>query len=206
MKALVIDLNKCNGCHSCQEACKEEHAGNDRFPHAKPQPEKGHFWHKVVTLENTIAAEGHARYMHTLCQHCDESPCIRACPNGAIYKRDDGMVIIDPNACCGSKACIDACPYAAIYFNYDLNISQKCTMCAHRLSRGLEKPRCVEVCPTGALTFGEEWQLKELVARSEMLNPEYRPRVHYIGLSKSIGSQSKIKPRHRIRRRVLAGV
>lgn len=74
----------------------------------------------------------------------------------------------------------------AIYFNWDLNIAQKCTMCAHLLDKGWEVPRCVEACPTGALNFGEEDDLKDLISKAEVLKPEakVKPRVYYIGLPK----------------------
>jgi tetrathionate reductase subunit B len=124
------------------------------------------------------------RYMHDICQHCDDAPCIPACKSKAIYKRDDGIVIIDPNKCSGARNCIDACPYGVIYFNSDLNISQKCTFCAHLLDDGWKEPRCVDACPTEALRFGEEEDLKEYINQAEVLHPEYKakPRVYYIGL------------------------
>jgi tetrathionate reductase subunit B len=122
--------------------------------------------------------------MHDICQHCDEAPCITACKQSAIYKRDDGIVIIDPEKCTGARQCVDACPYGVIYFNSDLNISQKCTFCAHLLDKDWKETRCVDACPTGALTFGEEADLKELIGKSEILHPEYKakPRVYYIGI------------------------
>jgi Fe-S-cluster-containing dehydrogenase component len=87
--------------------------------------------------------------------HCDNAPCIKACSEGAIYKREDGLVIIAPEKCTGCRKCADVCPYGALYFNWDLNIAQKCTGCAHLLDKGWKEPRCVDVCPTGALRFGE---------------------------------------------------
>jgi len=186
MKALVIDITKCNGCYNCQIACKDEHVANDWTPYAKPQPDTGQFWTKVTDIVRGTVPKVKVAYMHDICQHCDEAPCIPACQQNAIYKRDDGIVIIDPEKCAGSRNCIDACPYDVIYFNWDLNISQKCTMCAHLLDRGWKEPRCVEVCPTEALKFGEEEDLKEDIKRAEVLHPEYKakPRVYYIGLPK----------------------
>jgi len=184
MKAMVIDINKCNGCYNCQIACKDEHVGNDWTPIAKPQPDTGQFWMKVTDVVQGTVPKVRVRYMHDICQHCDEAPCITACKAGAIYKRDDGIVIIDPEKCTGARQCLDACPYGVIYFNSDLNIAQKCTMCAHLLDDGWKEPRCVDACPTDALRFGEEADLKEYISQAEVLHPEYKakPRVYYIGL------------------------
>jgi tetrathionate reductase subunit B len=184
MKALVINIDICNGCYNCQIACKDEHVGNDWSPIAKPQPDTGHFWMKNTDIVQGTVPKVRVRYMHDICQHCDDAPCIPSCPSKAIYKRDDGIVIIDPNKCTGSRNCLDACPYRVIYFNSDLNIAQKCTFCAHLLDKGWKEPRCVDACPTGALTFGEESELKESIAKAEVLHPEYKakPRVYYMGL------------------------
>ena len=126
-------------------------------------------------------------YIPNLCKHCDEPPCIDACPvEGAIYKRDDGLVIIDPVKCTGCKKCVDACPYGAIYFNDDLNLAQKCTGCAHLLDDGEWDARCVDACPTEAIKFGEESELADLIARAEVIKPESatKPRVYYLNIPK----------------------
>jgi tetrathionate reductase subunit B len=184
MKAFIIDITKCNGCYNCQIACKDEHVGNDWTPYAKPQPDTGQFWTKVIELVRGTVPKVMVTYMHHMCQHCGEAPCISSCRSQAIYRREDGVVIIDPEKCSGQRNCIDACPYRVIYFNEALNIAQKCTMCAHLLDSGWKEPRCVDACPTGALRFGEEEDLKELIDRSEILHPEFKtaPWVYYIGL------------------------
>jgi Fe-S-cluster-containing dehydrogenase component len=183
-KVMIIDINKCNGCYNCQLSCKDEHVGNDWTPIAKPQPDTGHFWYKITEIVQGSVPKVRVRYMHDLCQHCDAAPCIAACNHRALYKRDDGIVILDPEKCRGSRACISACPYKAIYYNTDLNISQKCTFCAHLLDDGWTEPRCVQSCPTDALIFGEESELGDLIAKAELLNPGLKtgPRVYYIGL------------------------
>ena len=156
-KVLVIDLAICNGCHNCQVSCKDEHVGNDWTPIAKPQPDTGQFWNQVINLERGTVPKVQVTYHHTICQHCEEAPCIEACPAGAIYRRKDGIVIIDPQECRGNQLCMEACPYEnVIYFNDDLNIAQKCTFCAHLLDQGWTETRCSDACPTGAFTFGEE--------------------------------------------------
>jgi Fe-S-cluster-containing dehydrogenase component len=183
-KVMIIDISKCNGCYNCQIACKDEHVGNDWTPIAKPQPDTGQFWMKVTDIVQGTVPKVRVRYMHDICQHCDDAPCIPACKSKAIYQRDDGIVIIDPEKCTGTRSCLDACPYRVIYYNTDLNISQKCTMCAHLLDKDWKEPRCVDACPTGALIFGEESELKDLIAKAEILLPEAetKPRVFYLDL------------------------
>src|SRR5450756_2701295 len=94
-KVLVIDINKCNGCHNCQVVCKDEHVGNDWAPIAEPQPDTGQFWNKVTSMTRGSVPKVKVSYLHSICQHCDDAPCIEACNVNAIYKRDDGAVIID---------------------------------------------------------------------------------------------------------------
>jgi ferredoxin len=110
-----------------------------------------------------------------------------SCPiEGTIYKRDDGLVIIDPRMCTGCKNCIDACPYNVIFFNEDLNIAQKCTGCAHLIDSGWKEPRCADACPTLAIRFMGETEAKELISKAEVWKPELknkiRPRVYYLNL------------------------
>ncbi len=156
-KVLVIDLAICNGCHNCQVACKDEHVGNDWSPIAKPQPDTGQFWNKVINLERGTVPKVQVTYHHSICQHCENAPCIDACNAHAIYRREDGIVIIDPDKCRGNQLCLSACPYeGVIFFNDDLNIAQKCTFCAHLLDKGWTETRCSDACPTGAFTFGDE--------------------------------------------------
>jgi tetrathionate reductase subunit B len=195
-KALIINYDICNGCYNCQVACKDEHVGNDWTPYAKPQPATGQFWMKITDMVRGTVPKVRVTYLHDICQHCDEAPCVPACKAQAIYKRDDDIVIIDPEKCRGHRNCLDACPYRVIYFNWDLNIAQKCTMCAHLLDDGWKEPRCVDACPTGALKFGEEEDLKDEIGRSEILHPEFeaKPRVYYIGLPKSFVAGAVYSP------------
>ena len=100
MKTFVIDIAKCNGCYCCQIACKDEHVGNDWTPYAKPQADTGQFWLKVNEFVRGTVPKVKMHYVPVLCMHCDKAPCIPACPvKGAIYKRDDGLIIIDPIKC-----------------------------------------------------------------------------------------------------------
>ena len=190
MKVFVFDASKCNGCHSCQVACKDEHCGNDWMPYAKSQPESGQFWYKLNEYVRGSIPKMKVSYVPTMCMHCDDAPCIPACSNSAISKRDDGLVLIDPAKCTGGQMCVDACPYGAIYFNQALKLAQKCTGCAHLLDRGwpITEPRCVDACVTGALTFGEEADLQDVIAKAEVMEPQFggpqNVRVYYLNLPK----------------------
>ena len=108
-------------------------------------------------------------------------------PKGAIYKRTDGIVIIDPEKSKGQKQIVNNCPYGCIFWNEKIYLNW--TFCAHLLDQGLIKePRCVEACPTDALVFGEFDQLKGLImeTKAEILSPEFalKPRIYYSGLPK----------------------
>jgi len=151
MKAITIDLNVCNGCYACQIACKDEHVANDWPGYAKPQPNIGHFWLKLDEKVRGTIPKVKVAYRPHMCMHCGY--CIDVCKNGAIYQREDGLVIIDPDKCIGCMTCVDACPYNAIYYNKDLLIAQKCTGCAHLLDDGWERTRCALNCPNDAIKF-----------------------------------------------------
>jgi Fe-S-cluster-containing dehydrogenase component len=185
MKAFIVDISICNGCYNCQIVCKDEHVGNDWTPYAKPQPDTGQFWLKLNEFIRGSGAKLKMHYLPVMCMHCDEAPCIPSCPaEGAIYRRDDGLVIIDPTKCTGCKKCVESCPYGAIYFNEELNVAQKCTGCAHLLDKGWKEPRCVDACPTQAIQFGEESDFSDLISQAEVLHPEFgtSPRVRYLNI------------------------
>ncbi len=188
-KSFLIDSERCTGCKLCVIACKDEHVGATYLPWTKPQPETGHFWMNVCSLERGRIPRVRMSYLPVLCQHCENAPCIKACPEHAIKRRDDGMVWIDPAGCNGCNLCQEACPYDVIYMNRELGIAQKCTGCAHRVDQGA-LPRCVEVCPHEAIAFGEE--ITGAAGESddgrplEIFHPEYQtePRVYWKGLPK----------------------
>ncbi len=180
-KVFLIDVAKCNGCYNCQLACKDEHVGNDWTPYAKAQPEIGQFWCRLEDHVQGTIPKVKIHYIANLCNHCEKPSCLAACVNGAIYKRDDGLVIIDPEKCVGCGKCAEACPYDAIYRNEALSVCQKCTGCAHLLDNGYALPRCVEACPTDAMVFGEEEELREQLIGATVRKPETGngPKVYY---------------------------
>lgn len=184
-KVFLIDPTKCNGCRNCQLACKDEHVDNDWSPYAKPQPDTGQFWTELVEEVHGQVPKVKISYTIHMCQHCDDAPCMKAAPE-AVYKRDDGLVIVDPEKAKGMKHLVDACPYGSIFYNEALDIPQKCTGCAHLVDAG-EIPHCVDVCPHEAIRFVDEEEVAEELKRSELLMPERasdKPRVHYFNLPK----------------------
>ncbi len=108
-------------------------------------------------------------YEHTICQHCDDAPCLNGLPGeGHLQAARTARSSSTRQVCKGSHNCVEACPYGGvIYYNEDLRIAQKCTFCAHLLDKGWTQTRCSEACPTGAITFGEEEELAELIAQAE---------------------------------------
>lgn len=183
MKTLLIEPRLCIRCTNCQIACKDEHCGIDRLPVAAAQPE-GQFWIKIQEKETGSGERVRLERTPVSCMHCKNPLCMAACPNDAIYQRDDGLVIIDPKKCEGCGECAKACPYGVIYFNEELAISQKCTGCAHLMDAGWERPRCVNACPTDALSWVDTDDLspENLVAPLEKMKPEAgsEPRVSYV--------------------------
>lgn len=189
---IVVDVTKCNGCYNCFLACKDEHCGNEYPGYAASQPMTGHFWMKIQEKERGKYPKVKVAYTAIPCMHCDNASCVRIAQDGAIYKREDGIVIIDPEKARGQKELLSTCPYRVIYWNEEKQLPQKCTMCAHLLDRGWKEPRCVEACPTGALVFGDlddpnsEIAKKIASGETEPLHPEYglNEKVRYIGLPK----------------------
>lgn len=183
MKTFLIDLDKCRGCYACQVGCKDEHCDNCWMPYAQTQPETGQFWMKVKEQERGGGSHVHVTFTPTPCQHCADCTLIRVAPD-AVYKREDGLVIIDPEKAKGRKELVKACPYGVVYWNEELELPQKCTGCAHLIDEGdtITVPRCYDNCVHDAITWAEESEMD--LTGAQRLHPEYgtAPRVWYKGL------------------------
>ena len=114
---LIVDVGRCDNCRNCFLATKDEHIGNDFPGYAAAQPEKEHSWVDIHRTERGQYPIVEANFMPVMCNHCDDAPCMKVAKNGAITKRDDGIVIIDPDKSKGQKEIVDACPYGAVYWN-----------------------------------------------------------------------------------------
>jgi Fe-S-cluster-containing dehydrogenase component len=189
---MIIDVDKCTGCYSCFLACKDEFCENNYPGYSASQPAKGHYWMKIVAVERGTYPKVKLDYVPTPCQQCENASCIAGGTPGAVYKRPDGIVMIDPEKAKGQKDIVSSCPYRVIYWNEKENVAQKCNFCAHLLDHGWKDPRCVETCPTGAITFGDledpesEISKKAAVESTEVLRPEFEmsPSVCYMGIPK----------------------
>ena len=187
---MLIDVTRCSGCHNCFLACRDEHYGNDYPGYSAAQPLNGQFWMQMKEVEGGKYPRPRLNYIAIPCQHCQNAPCIDAAKDGAVYRREDGIVMIDPEKAKGQDQIVASCPYRVIYWNADLHLPQKCGLCAQRLDTGDKQPRCVESCPTGAMAYGDlddpeseiSKRLKEV--SPEVFHPEYGtdPLVTYAGL------------------------
>lgn len=192
--ALLIDCARCTGCYNCFLACKDEHCDQPVPGYAEAQPMTGQYWMNLVEKERGTFPKVKLAFTPVTCMHCRNAPCVKAARDGAVHRRDDGIVIIDPGKAVGQKQIVDTCPYRVIYWNKEKQLPQKCTMCAHLLDQGWQKPRCVEMCPTGALSFTtmeeleagkfEDWHPGS--GKPEPLHPEYgcAERVLYLNIPK----------------------
>ena len=212
-----IDINKCIGCGLCAEACKKENhvpegpnffrTWIERYIIKKAAPGSGETRGETIVDSPNGGMNGfplpsvpkeeilHSFFVPKLCNLCHHSPCTQVCPVGATFDAPDGAVLIDPKYCIGCGFCIQACPYGCRFFNPHTRTAEKCTLCYHRITRGL-KPACVEVCPTEARIFGD---LKNSTPddpiqkfyqnnRVQTLKPHLgtEPRVLYAGMDKEV--------------------
>ena len=189
---LIIDVAKCEDCNNCFLSCKDEHVENDFPGYSLAQPRHGHRWINIMRKERGRGSLMDVAYLPIPCMHCDNAPCVKAAKDGAIYKRDDGIVVIDPEKAKAQKGLVDACPYGTIWWNEANNVPQKCTFCAHLLDERWKAPRCVQACPTGALSIAraEDSEMQKIVEseKLEAYRPNFktRPRVYYKNLYRFI--------------------
>ncbi|NMM28920.1 MAG: oxidoreductase [Glaciimonas sp.] len=185
---LIIDVEKCENCNNCALATKDEHIGNDFPAYAAPMPLHGHDWIKIGRHVRGATPMVDVAYLPVTCNQCDNAPCIDAAGDGSVYKRADGIVIIDPVKARGRSDLVDSCPYGAIWWNEELKLPQKWIFDAHLLDNGWKEPRATQACPTGSMQAlkVEDAEMRAIVENQklEVLKPGLgtRPRVYYKNL------------------------
>jgi len=186
---LIVDVAECINCKNCFIACKDEYVDNDFEGYSASQPLHGHKWIDIATKERGAFPLTDVVYVPKMCNHCDDAPCVEQ-GRGAVVKRPDGIVIIDPIKAKGNRAIVESCPYDAIWWNDELQLPQAWTFDAHLLDRGWEHPRCVQVCPTGALQSckitDEDMSIMAREQGLMPLHPEFgtSPRIYYRNLDR----------------------
>jgi Fe-S-cluster-containing dehydrogenase component len=189
---MLINIDRCNGCYNCFLACRDEYEGNDYLPYSAAQPAEGKSWMRVTEKERGSTPKVKVDYIPVPCLHCADAPCVNKAADGSVYRRPDGIVIIDPEKAKGKKETVANCPHRVIHWNEEKNLPQKCTFCAHLLDAGWKEPRCVEACPDDAIVFGDlddpTSEISRLMAsfKTEELNPDFglKPNVRYVDLPK----------------------
>jgi len=185
---MIIDVAECTNCNNCTLATMDEYVGNDWPGYAAPMPRHGHRWINILQKERGQAPLIDIAYVPTMCNHCDDAPCIKAARDGAITKRADGIVLIDPIKAKGQKQLVDACPYGHIWWNEAENLPQAWPFDAHLLDQGWQQTRGQQACPTGAMRAVKlddaEMERMARAENLEVMRPELgaKPRVYYRNL------------------------
>ncbi|MBN1683801.1 4Fe-4S dicluster domain-containing protein [Candidatus Bathyarchaeota archaeon] len=155
-------MEKCIGCELCEKVCE--------FLNEKAR----------VNISSTIDGV----LVPLTCLHCSEAACVKVCPTGAIYKNEEGFVLIKKNKCIGCKLCVMICPLGILSFDSDKGFIIKCDLCQDRANNDLP-PACVEVCPAGAINYVEE----EKIESSESLSLKLLQKKKVIQKEKKIGGE-----------------
>lgn len=172
---IAIDTTKCVGCHACQVACQNQWqlGFNEAFN-----------W--IVERESGKFPAFHKEFIPLQCNHCENAPCQRVCPTGAIYTSEEGIVLVHRHRCVGCKYCIEACPYKVRHMDHHEGISVKCWLCNDLVAEGKE-PACVTTCPNQVRIFGDlddpSSRISQFVAehRAQTLRPDLntKPKIFY---------------------------
>jgi Fe-S-cluster-containing dehydrogenase component len=198
----LIDTRKCIGCGSCVRACSRENdVPRDYFRTWVERYQISRTGEAIVDSPNggldgfepTVTGQDVTKgfFFPKLCCHCTHTPCVQLCPVGASYRTPDGVILVDEKRCIGCGYCVQACPYGSRFIHRETHVASKCTLCYHRITRGLTTA-CVQACPVRARRLGDMKRVGDEVAeiiatqRVQILQPELLtdPNCYYLGLDK----------------------
>jgi Fe-S-cluster-containing dehydrogenase component len=156
---MIIDIDKCIGCGNCVRACSTENSvprGYFRTWVERYEVGEGGQQPRVESPNGALdgfppstRTDVKSFFVPKLCNQCADSPCVQVCPVGATFVSPDGAVLVDESYCLGCRYCVQACPYGCRYLHPEKETVDKCTLCYHRITKGLTTA-CCENCPTGA--------------------------------------------------------
>jgi len=166
-EAILVDITKCIGCRSCEQACKQIHG----FP---PDSET-----KLSPTALTVVEERGDRFVRRMCMHCQDPACASACLVGALQKTAAGPVTYDAARCIGCRYCLVACPFSVPRYEWKKLVPfvKKCDLCAGRLAKGLP-PACVEACPVQASIAGNREEILEEAERRILSDSKYVKHIY----------------------------
>lgn len=144
---LIIDVGSCENCQNCVIAARDEYTGNDFPGYSASAAAIGDAPIRILRRMRGSAPMVDVTYLPVMCNHCDDAPCQKSAPD-AVRKRDDGIVIIDPDKAKGRREIMTACPYGAIVWNDEKKLPQTWIFDAHLLDSGWKQPRICQSCPT----------------------------------------------------------
>jgi len=201
---MLMNIEECIGCGSCVRACQLENNVPEGYFRTWVERYQVADW----TVENPAVdspdggkngfpevkqPDGKSFFVPKLCNHCADSPCTQVCPVGATFHTPDGVVVVDSKYCLGCRYCVQACPYGCRFLNPDTRTAEKCSLCYHRITKGLTTA-CCEVCPTGTRQLVDFKNPKDPVHdflkthSVQVLKPYMatKAKVYYYGLDGSV--------------------
>lgn len=201
---MLMNVEKCIGCGSCVRACQLENKVPDGY--FRTWVERYHIEDWQVESPTVDSPDGGKNgfvelketggknfFVPKLCNHCVDSPCTQVCPVGATFHTPDGVVLVDSKYCLGCRYCIQACPYGCRFLNPATETAEKCSLCYHRITKGLTTA-CCENCPTGTRQLVDFKNPKDPIHEFlkthsvQVLKPYMatKSKVYYYGLDGSV--------------------
>ena len=203
------DTTLCIGCKACEVACKEWNAlpaddvGLSGMSYDNTRDLSATTWRHVSFVEK-LGANGerptsmppwqsHWLMMSDVCKHCENAPCLEACPTGALFKTEFDTVVVQQDICNGCGYCVPSCPFGVVDLSLVDGKAHKCTLCYDRMKGNLE-PACAKACPTNSIQFGEIGELREkAAARVEKLHGEGREDAYLYGTPGAPGATGDLQ-------------